>query len=196
MGVAVALNIALCVMDSRILTKAGHDIAGWWVLIVPVYLFRRAKHLGQQPWYALTWLVVLVLSVVAVPAPDYSTPKITTYQGQLLIPGQPMDFSPSGHLTFDQAANPVSNGQLSVKYDFTAGVDSWQISKARIELVDPKGQIATPSTGGTLTDLQPGQDSQGVMTFNVVASPPSGTYVLRYHCITHECSVGWKITVP
>ena len=54
-------------LDYNRLKKAGYG--SWWdrfcAFVVPVvYLFRRAKLLKQRPYYAITWLVMFVISLV------------------------------------------------------------------------------------------------------------------------------------
>jgi len=58
------LILSLCVIDSRVLKNAGHDTAsfGGWSLLVPVYLFKRAKALKQSPAYFITWLCSFAVS--------------------------------------------------------------------------------------------------------------------------------------
>ncbi|EBV4370636.1 hypothetical protein A4L15_22985, partial [Salmonella enterica subsp. enterica serovar Typhimurium] len=43
--------------------KSGVDTAafGWLAWLVPFYLWRRAKALGQKPAYFWVWLVMLIL---------------------------------------------------------------------------------------------------------------------------------------
>lgn len=60
--VVLIVNTALGLWDERRLKQAGHKLTGvaqGW--LVPVYLFQRAKALGQTPAYAWVWLVVFVL---------------------------------------------------------------------------------------------------------------------------------------
>ncbi|ECY7740700.1 DUF4339 domain-containing protein, partial [Salmonella enterica subsp. enterica serovar Enteritidis] len=50
-------------LDERRLRKSGVDTAafGWLAWLVPFYLWRRAKALGQKPAYFWVWLVMLIL---------------------------------------------------------------------------------------------------------------------------------------
>jgi len=67
--ITMAINSILCLWDERRLNKAGHS-EKWMtisaVLLVPVYLFLRAKKLKQRPIYAITWVAMLVLSIILV----------------------------------------------------------------------------------------------------------------------------------
>ncbi|HBE2307500.1 DUF4339 domain-containing protein, partial [Salmonella enterica] len=50
-------------LDERKLRKSGVDTTafGWLAWLIPVYLWRRAKILGQKPAYFWVWLVMLIL---------------------------------------------------------------------------------------------------------------------------------------
>ena len=65
--ITLLLNIALGYLDERRLRKAGVDTAAFGKLawLVPFYLWRRAKSLGQKPAYFWVWLVMLFLTLVA-----------------------------------------------------------------------------------------------------------------------------------
>ncbi|MGM7902148.1 DUF4339 domain-containing protein [Yersinia enterocolitica] len=65
--ITLLLNIALGYLDERRLRKAGVDTAdfGKMAWLVPFYLWRRAKSLGQRPAYFWVWLVMLVLTAIA-----------------------------------------------------------------------------------------------------------------------------------
>jgi hypothetical protein len=59
------INMLLASFDVRRLKKAGYSspwITALGILLLPVYLFVRAKRLKQWPNYAVTWIVMLVLS--------------------------------------------------------------------------------------------------------------------------------------
>ena len=60
----VILNIALSLFDEKRLKKAGHDTSRFkgWVLIVPVYLYQRAKLLKQSLAYFIVWIVSFALT--------------------------------------------------------------------------------------------------------------------------------------
>lgn len=61
--ISLILNIALGYLDERKLRKSGVDTTafGWLAWLIPVYLWRRAKILGQKPAYFWVWLVMLIL---------------------------------------------------------------------------------------------------------------------------------------
>ena len=65
--ITVLLNVSLSLWDTRQLKSAGTDTDqfGRWALIVPVYLFQRAKALKQNLAYFVVWLVCFVLVLVA-----------------------------------------------------------------------------------------------------------------------------------
>jgi len=52
-------------LDERALKNAGYVIKGglFWLLLVPVYLFVRAKRTKQIPLYGIVWLVCFVISM-------------------------------------------------------------------------------------------------------------------------------------
>lgn len=64
--IVIVLNIGLAVTDERRLDAAGWDTSGWslWVLIVPVYLFMRARRLTQSNGYAWTWVGMFFVSFI------------------------------------------------------------------------------------------------------------------------------------
>ena len=64
--ITLILNIALGYLDERRLRKSGVDTAafGWLAWLVPFYLWRRAKALGQKPAYFWVWLVTLTVTVL------------------------------------------------------------------------------------------------------------------------------------
>ncbi|HFR2174065.1 TPA: DUF4339 domain-containing protein, partial [Shigella sonnei] len=66
--ISLILNIALGYLDERKLRKSGVDTAtfGWLAWLIPVYLWRRAKILGQKPAYFWVWLVMLILVLFTV----------------------------------------------------------------------------------------------------------------------------------
>lgn len=64
--ITVMLNILLLVLDERRIRAAGHDtksFSGTWLFLVPLYLFKRAKYLKQNPAYAWIWLVMVLISI-------------------------------------------------------------------------------------------------------------------------------------
>jgi hypothetical protein len=62
--IPLLVNATLGWLDERRLRKAGYG-SQWMraaaVLLVPVYLFARAKKLRQWPTYAVTWVIMLVV---------------------------------------------------------------------------------------------------------------------------------------
>lgn len=66
-GIPFAINTALCLWDDRRLKRAGYN-SRWMVLtalvLVPVYLFMRAKLLKQRPSYAITWIAMMLLGLL------------------------------------------------------------------------------------------------------------------------------------
>ncbi len=64
-------NGLLALLDEHRLRKAGYG-STWTrlfaVLLVPVYLFMRAKRLKQRPSYAITWVVTFILAALLVGA--------------------------------------------------------------------------------------------------------------------------------
>lgn len=66
-GLLHCCSISLWATDERRLRKAGVDTAAFGKLawLVPFYLWRRAKSLGQKPAYFWVWLVMLFLTLVA-----------------------------------------------------------------------------------------------------------------------------------
>ncbi|NTZ82557.1 DUF4339 domain-containing protein [Burkholderia metallica] len=65
--VTLVLNIGLSVLDERRLKRAGVDTSGFGklVLIVPVYLWKRAKSLNQTPSYFWTWIALFGVTLLA-----------------------------------------------------------------------------------------------------------------------------------
>jgi hypothetical protein len=58
------VNTLLSVLDFLRLKKAGHR--SLWLglaatLLTPIYLFARAKRLEQRPFYAIAWIISLIL---------------------------------------------------------------------------------------------------------------------------------------
>lgn len=57
-------NIALSLIDEKRLKKAGHQAPNtFWVLIVPVYLWKRATLLKQSRNYFFAWIATLIISM-------------------------------------------------------------------------------------------------------------------------------------
>lgn len=63
--ISLALNIALCVVDDKILKNAGHNTENFGAMawLVPVYLFKRARTLNQPLSYFVTWMVCFFVSL-------------------------------------------------------------------------------------------------------------------------------------
>ncbi|MBU9185201.1 DUF4339 domain-containing protein [Burkholderia multivorans] len=64
--ITLLLNIGLSLLDERRLKRAGVDTAkfGSMALVVPVYLWKRAKSLNQSPAYFWTWIVLFVIALI------------------------------------------------------------------------------------------------------------------------------------
>jgi hypothetical protein len=57
------VNIALVIADSNELKKSGRDISVWMgFLLIPVYLYRRAKLMGSPQIGLLVWVGALSIS--------------------------------------------------------------------------------------------------------------------------------------
>jgi hypothetical protein len=58
------LNVLFCVLDEKRLKAAGHKAPpGWWALLVPVYLWKRATLLRQNRLVFASWCASFVASV-------------------------------------------------------------------------------------------------------------------------------------
>ncbi len=67
LAITVFVNTFLCSVDLLTLKRAGHRssrLAGWAVLVVPVYLWKRSRATGQAPSYFIVWCIVFVLSLL------------------------------------------------------------------------------------------------------------------------------------
>lgn len=66
--VTLLLNIGLSLLDLKTLQRAGVDTKayGKMVWVVPVYLWKRAKSLGQSPAYFWVWMGMFILTQLAV----------------------------------------------------------------------------------------------------------------------------------
>jgi O-antigen ligase len=61
------VNTVFCCIDASNLKKAGYDTGKWvlWSLVlVPVYLYVRAKRLKDDYSYFIAWCVVFVIMTV------------------------------------------------------------------------------------------------------------------------------------
>lgn len=65
--VTLVLNIGLSLLDNWRLKRAGVDTSrfGRLALVVPVYLWKRAKSLNQRPAYFWTWVVMFAITLLA-----------------------------------------------------------------------------------------------------------------------------------
>lgn len=64
--VTLALNIVLSYVDEKKLKEGGvktDKFSGWWVCVVPVYLFQRAQALKHNLAYFIVWIVCFVLMI-------------------------------------------------------------------------------------------------------------------------------------
>lgn len=64
MMVFLAINCSLCWLDARKAKKSGYlenRVSPWWCLLVPVYLFLRAKTMKSGRWCFWVWIAALFL---------------------------------------------------------------------------------------------------------------------------------------
>ena len=65
--IPAGFNAVLCLWDETWVKRAGYG-SNWQklfaIVLVPVYLFVRAKRLKQRPSYAITWVCMMVLSLL------------------------------------------------------------------------------------------------------------------------------------
>lgn len=63
--ITLILNIGFCYIDEGRLKNAGHDVTnfGGWAILVPVYLFKRAKALKQPLAYFIVWMAMFFISL-------------------------------------------------------------------------------------------------------------------------------------
>lgn len=66
--ITLVLTIFLCVMDEKKLLKSGIDTSKFriWMIFVPVYLYQRAKILGDNFTYFIIWIVCFMLVLFGV----------------------------------------------------------------------------------------------------------------------------------
>jgi hypothetical protein len=65
LGMYLIANIVCCVLDERRLKAAGHNPpSSSWAVLVPAYLWMRAKCLKQKPLYFWGWIAAFVLSIM------------------------------------------------------------------------------------------------------------------------------------
>lgn len=63
----LGLNIILCSIDLNNLKKLGIDttkINSWVLILVPIYLYKRADLLRQSQSYFWVWLIVFLISIL------------------------------------------------------------------------------------------------------------------------------------
>jgi hypothetical protein len=62
-----AINFTLLILDRKIGKKAGYniDVSLGWILLFPVYLYKRAKSLNQSKAYFICFFISTALGVVA-----------------------------------------------------------------------------------------------------------------------------------
>ena len=64
MLIYVSLNILLCVLDEKALTKSSQPAPKKWLaLVIPVYLWQRATILNQKKYYFFAWCAAFALSI-------------------------------------------------------------------------------------------------------------------------------------
>lgn len=64
--ITILLNCIFFFVDKHVLNKAGYNSSTWmWtgLVLIPVYLFIRASKTTKKYGYAITWLVLFVLSL-------------------------------------------------------------------------------------------------------------------------------------
>ena len=65
--VSVGINVFLCTKDEQNLKASGTDtsaLGNTW--LVPLYLFNRAKTLGEKPAYAILWCILFLAQIGAI----------------------------------------------------------------------------------------------------------------------------------
>jgi hypothetical protein len=62
--IAISVNIALSVWDSRYVKSLGYDVStGLAVFLVPIYLWQRSRKIGQGQALLAAWIAVFVLAL-------------------------------------------------------------------------------------------------------------------------------------
>jgi len=65
--VSLGINIFLCSADEKSLKKKDVDTSQLGsVFLVPVYLFQRAKLLGDKPGYAILWCILFLAQMAGI----------------------------------------------------------------------------------------------------------------------------------
>jgi hypothetical protein len=65
-GMVFAFNCAILGFDHMRLKMSGIDVTalnGWMCVLIPVYLYKRAKLLGHKLSYFVTWIVFFIISL-------------------------------------------------------------------------------------------------------------------------------------
>lgn len=62
----VGVNVALCGLDALHIKEAGYKPITAWIILIPVYLWKRAKLLGTSLVHLAVWLV-LFAATIAIP---------------------------------------------------------------------------------------------------------------------------------
>lgn len=59
--ITVCVNVLLCIIDSQKLKNAGYDIDKylWAIILVPVYIYKRAQLVGQSQGCLVVWFICL-----------------------------------------------------------------------------------------------------------------------------------------
>lgn len=66
--IGVIVTISLCALDASQLKKQGIDVSSLrriYMLIYPLYLYKRAKLLGQKQTYMIAWVLALTVGFAA-----------------------------------------------------------------------------------------------------------------------------------
>lgn len=98
--VTLALNIGLSLFDELRLKRAGTDTSGFgkMAFIVPVYLWKRAKSLGQKPTYFYVWIAVFAIALLTAMSAGEGSPDLSThsessstepYEATPVVPSKP-----------------------------------------------------------------------------------------------------------
>jgi len=62
--ITIILNIALVWVDEKELKKRGVDTSGfnsWWIVLIPLYIYKRAKAVGDELHYFIVWIVAFII---------------------------------------------------------------------------------------------------------------------------------------
>ena len=60
------INIFLCYLDEKNLKELGintEKFNGFWIILVPVYLYKRAKFFNHDMGYFIVWVITFVISL-------------------------------------------------------------------------------------------------------------------------------------